>query len=241
MASEQLYLGGIKTIARFCADALFPRFCVRCKKEGSLLCDKCFVEWTPALVEHVCRVCLVPSAFGATCKRCTSTGTPDLVQHQFQYADPVVRELIQSWKYHFDQTGWEHLRKHLSLGLPVLKRTIELYDVEAITPLPLYYQRRCERGFDQSELLARYLSKECRIEFAEFLKRTRGTGKQADRSTDARKKEMMLNPFVSSSTVPKSVLLVDDVWTTGATASAATAALKKRGVETVFVYTLAKG
>lgn len=199
-------------------DAVFPRFCLRCEKEGSLLCDVCFALWDPA----------------------DSFVEKDLVA-LFPYADPVARDLIRSWKYHFDQSAWEILKRKMRPRLHMLMQKALVRDIQAIIPLPLHETRLCERGFDQAMLTATFLSEELGIPIVNGLYRLRSTGKQSERSTDERKEEMKRSPFLAMEQIPSSVLLVDDVWTTGATAKAGIEILKRSGAEKVTVFTIAKG
>ena len=118
--------------------------------------------------------------------------------------------------------------------------------VEAIVPLPLSKQRKCERGFDQAEEIAKWLSKLTGVPMMSLLEKRRTVGHQADRSVEERLAAMVDSPFSFSaspdpSSCPQRVLLVDDVWTTGATMAAGARTLKAAGVEEVFGLTLARG
>jgi ComF family protein len=114
-------------------------------------------------------------------------------------------------------------------------------EVQAIIPLPLHESRLCERGFDQAVVVAKMLSRETGLPIKESLYRTRTTGKQSERSTDERKQEMRDSPFLAIESVPGSVILVDDVYTTGATSAAAVEALKRAGARRVLIFTIAQG
>lgn len=118
-----------------------------------------------------------------------------------------------------------------------------MHRVEVIVPLPLSRKRRCERGFDQAVEIAAWLSRITSIRMQPLLVRGHRDGHQAERSTDERKKAMLSSPFTVPLTpsLPRRVLLVDDVWTTGATMDAGARTLKLAGVEEVYGFTLAKG
>ncbi len=199
-------------------DAVFPRFCVRCESEGSLLCDSCLGEWEPTQLES----------------------DADLFS-LFPYADSVVRDLVRAWKYHFDQSAWEILQRKMRPRMHTVMQMAVAREAQAIIPLPLYESRLCERGFDQAVETAKLLSKETGLPVQESLYRTRATGKQSERSTDERKREMLDSPFIAIEQIPKSVILVDDVYTTGATSAAAVDALKRAGAKRVLIFTIAKG
>lgn len=199
-------------------NAVFPRFCIRCNKEGNLLCKRCMVLWEP-------RVPIIQNDNVA----------------MFAYADPVVRDLVRAWKYHFDFSAWQVLQIKMQSRLNHIVGLIDAHKIEAIVPLPLYEKRLCERGFDQAVEIANFLSVELNIPVIHVLHRKKSTGKQSERSTEDRKKYMQKSPFIAIQKSPKSVLLVDDVWTTGATSKAATLALKSAGAEKVIIFTIARG
>lgn len=159
------------------------------------------------------------------------------------YADPVARQLITAWKYRYDTSAWEILRRKLAPSFGSFGLTLGLCHVEAIVPLPLSRKRRCERGFDQADEIAKWLSRLVGIPVRPLLARTHRDGHQAERSVDERQKAMLASPFCLPLTVdiPRRVLLVDDVWTTGATMDAGARTLKSAGVEEVFGFALAKG
>ncbi len=213
------------SIKKNAVEALFPRFCVRCKQEGCLLCDDCFVSWNSYSSSRIERV------------------SKDIEFHffSFAYADKITRNLICAWKYEYDLSAWEILKRKIIPELSFINQVVSSNGIEAIIPVPLHRRRFMERGFDQAEEISHFLCKELKIAHRPILQRVRRTGKQAERSEKQRVKTMIESPFVCLAEAPKSVLLIDDVWTTGSTASAAAKALRNAGVEKVIVYTLAKG
>ena len=119
-----------------------------------------------------------------------------------------------------------------------------------ILPVPLHSSRQLERGFDQAELLARGLVRALRRESewqslrveTRCLRRTRATLPQSGLSLVARRENVR---GVFAVTDPKrvedrTVVLVDDVMTTGATLSACAASLKAAGARRVFALTVAR-
>lgn len=223
------------------ADAVFPRFCVRCNHEGVLLCASCKADWNPTPPKLACYLCEKPSAFGFTCSGCASEDTPESLISGFYYADPVVNRLLRIWKYHFDQTAQDLLLKAADRDSNSLDQAIAFIQPDVIAHIPLHRRKLCERGFDQAEVIAEVLSEHYGIQRARLLSRIRYTDPQAERSIGERKMQMTENPFSAiGAHVPESILLVDDVWTTGATALAAVRELKHAGAKRVCVYTLAR-
>ena len=113
---------------------------------------------------------------------------------------------------------------------------------DVIVPVPLHTRRLRERGYNQASLLARELGKGVGLPVLEnALNRVRDTAPQVDLNTEERK-ENVHGAFhcPDDRLAGKRVLLVDDVYTTGATLEACSLALKQRGVRTVWALTLAR-
>jgi ComF family protein len=224
-------------------EAVFPRFCVSCKAEGSLLCRVCDEGWNPER----------PKVLES--KEDGVDGDVSKLWAALPYANPIARELITSWKYNYDTSAWAILRRRLAPQISHLMLTLAMYRVEAIVPLPLANQRRCERGFDQSVEIAKWLGVLTNLPVQNLLVRKHTVGHQADRRVGERLQAMVDSPFSLAKNLGKiekshnkrpdpsfqRVLLVDDVWTTGATMSAGARTLKNEGIEEVFGFVLARG
>ncbi|RMD51916.1 ComF family protein [Candidatus Parcubacteria bacterium] len=203
------------------ADYIFPRFCVSCGKEGGLLCSVCGIDW-----------------------RANNLFAKNNGKHffSFNYANPIARDLIKAWKYDFDQSAWQILQEKLTLNLFCLADYIKVMQIKALLPIRLHPRRLRERGFDQAVEIANFLANCLHIPVLPILKRIRYTKQQVKvMDTKTRVAAMRDNPFIIEADVPANVMLVDDVWTTGATAKAAARAVKRAGAKEVFFYTLAKG
>jgi competence protein ComFC len=217
---------GVSKFINSIENAVFPRFCIRCQDEGSLLCSKCITDWVYSIPERA-----------------------DGVFSHFYYADPVARGLIHAWKYHFDVSAWNILKHVLERDIYQLIDFLRVHEIDYIVPIPLYKRRACERGFDQAKEIANFISWTAGVPCKDMLFRFRSTGRQAERSVLDRKREMLALPFriidpsffIGQAGKGYRVLLVDDVWTTGATAKAASTVLKSACAEEVHYYTLAKG
>ena len=221
----------VKKIFQVLARACFPRFCLSCKKEGRLLCEDCIANYQSSIFDRVDRFNVVDET------------TPKAHIFNFMYADPIIRGLICAWKYEYDQTAWNILKRLLSPRLTRIKQIVEEERIQVIVPLCLHNQKENLRGFDQSVEIARFLENQLKIDYIYLIEKIEETGKQAEKNDKERVLSMKKSPFkiVSAMFVPKNILLVDDVWTTGATAGAAIKTLKSAGAENIWVYTLAKG
>lgn len=194
-------------------DALFPRVCVSCKQEGKLLCEGC-------------RADLVVD------------GPP------FAYANPIIRQLVCAWKYDGDGEALRVLCGFLHGRLESLRLHVRAMNVDAIVPMPLSLWKERWRGFHQTKQLAHMLGAMLALPVCDALERKHGWRAQASMAREHRKgslkkgKVMWVRDGVE---LPKAVLLIDDVETTGATLDVAEAALREAGVETVVRWTLARG
>jgi ComF family protein len=112
---------------------------------------------------------------------------------------------------------------------------------DAITPVPLHWRRRWRRGFNQSDLLARVVSRRTGIPVVHALRRARATATQARLSNSARRRNVAAafrrkGPILDG----RRILLIDDVMTTGSTAAACASVLKRAGASRVALLTVAR-
>jgi ComF family protein len=147
-----------------------------------------------------------------------------------------------------------HGREYLGNGLgALLARTWEALpepDSAIVTPVPLHPSRRRQRGFNQAELLARGLVRRLRKEeglhglrfVASSLRRLRATVPQVGLSVSARRENVsgVFSVGRPEEVRNRTVVVIDDVMTTGATLSACAAALKRAGASRVLALSLAR-
>jgi ComF family protein len=149
----------------------------------------------------------------------------------------TLRELIHLYKYGGIRTLWQPLAGLLAAALPL----DESFD--AVTPVPLHWRRRWQRGFNQSELLAREIARRRGVPVVAALRRVRPTRTQAALSNTERRRNVAaaFGCRRGAQTLPgRRVLLIDDVMTTGSTAAACARALKQAGAAKVVLLTLAR-
>lgn len=131
-------------------------------------------------------------------------------------------------------------REDLGFALSVLFEGCATPRTDCVAPIPLHTARLRERGFDQARLLAAGAAARFRLPFASLLTRVRPTGQQVGRDRLARERNLRGAFGASEAARGKRVCLIDDVLTTGATASAAAEALLRAGAARVEVRTLAR-
>jgi ComF family protein len=115
---------------------------------------------------------------------------------------------------------------------------------DVLVPVPLHWRRRWQRGYNQSAALCRGLATSLGVPFhLSWLRRVRHTPRQTNNPTPAERKANVRGAFRARSRAPlagRTILLVDDVMTTGATASEAARALRAGGASRVVVAVLAR-
>ncbi len=154
----------------------------------------------------------------------------------------TLSEAIHILKYQKRQAMAKYLNAVITNVL--LQR---LTDSDIIIPVPLHKKRLNERGFNQSLLIAHHLSNRLSIPLCmDGLQRTRWTRPQIELSRDERLKNVrgafaVRADFKPAHTIKdKRVILVDDVYTTGATVNECAKVLKKAGASEVVVFTIAR-
>lgn len=205
------------------------------------VCSSCLAKPKPIEAEHFCVQCRSPflSAYPldeeGRCGLCRRGVRGFDAAYSFGFFEGELRELIHLFKYGRVQTLARPLGRLLSIALP----RESSFDV--IVPMPLHWRKRWQRGFNQSELLARDLGRRTRIRVMNALRRVRNTSSQAG-LTSAKRRQNVSGAFRArkNSLEGKSVLLVDDVMTTGATAASCARALKVSGARQVTLLTLAR-
>ncbi len=149
----------------------------------------------------------------------------------------AVAEAIHLFKYS-GKADWA-----VPLGRLMASRVGEFGSVDAIVPVPLHPRRLREREFNQSLLLAWEVGKRCGAPvLADHLRRLRWTKPQVELSGGERRKNVRRAFGVHNThgIQGRSILVVDDVLTTGATVNECAHALKRAGARKVFILTLAR-
>ncbi len=147
-----------------------------------------------------------------------------------------LRKLVQLFKYDRVRPLETHFGKLMAIALPREER------FDLIVPMPLHWRRRWERGYNQAALLAREISKRWNAPVKNLVRRRRATKPQAG-LTNAKRRANVAGAFRMKPGIRLDgmrVLLVDDVLTTGATASACARVLKRAGARQVTLLTVAR-
>ncbi|MBN2564726.1 MAG: ComF family protein, partial [Candidatus Eisenbacteria bacterium] len=184
---------------------------------------------------HLCEICRASLKPRLLTMEATCFHGSRPVHHAFPF-EPPVRNLILALKYAGRVSVVEELT---ALSLPVVSNLVAA-GIDSVEAVPLHRVRRRERGFNQSELLARRLAAETGCPMSSALSRSMNTRPQVNLPRDQRLKNP-LGAFVVEEgvRVQGSVLLLDDVVTTGATMSSAAKALMDAGAREVVCFAIA--
>ena len=142
-----------------------------------------------------------------------------------------MRRIVGAWK----ERG---LRGLAAWAAAVLVDALPPADAP-VTFVPADRDRRLRRGHHSAEALARELAAAWNLPVAPLLVRARGSPRQRELTRDQRRRNVAA-AFAARPGVPVRVVLVDDVYTTGATANAAASALRQAGARRVEVVTFAR-
>jgi ComF family protein len=218
-------------------DFFFPRRCVECGKLGDFLCDSCRQK-LPRLLRPFCQQCGKPESSGGLCAACWGRQTDiDGIRSVFRF-EGAVRHAIYGLKY--------HNLKAISGCLSVLMANYLQDDpmqAEVLIPVPLHPRRLRERGYNQASLLAKKLGKLIALPILDgSLCRLKDSLPQARTATVEERRINVEKAFAcrDEKIYGKSVILIDDVCTSGATLESCAMALKAAGAVSVWGLTLAR-
>lgn len=215
-------------------EALFPVHCVACGKEGEWWCAICRTKDSSPRVGSFCPICR--AAVYATCFDCRVMSPLDSTASLYVYqAENQIGQLIRTFKY-------QHAASLVELWKELLEVDQAVYNAPVVIPVPLFAARERDRDYNQAALLAKIIADKYNFPLdLTNLARVKNTKQQATLGKGERL-ENVLDAFAwQGGIVPREVLLVDDVFTTGATMQACAEVLKKHGVELVHGFTVASG
>ncbi|MBF0370509.1 MAG: ComF family protein [Magnetococcales bacterium] len=232
----------LSRVAHGFVDLLFPTICAGCRErvgEVDRLCDGC-LDALPPQPENICLRCgEVTAEVRDGCGRCLNDPwRSDAVYCPFAY-EGLIKDLIIGFKFG-DHSEWAPLLA--GLAWQRLSKALQWEEADAVMPIPLHWPRLIHRRFNQSALLARELARYLdRPLVTSGLKRIKMTLPQTQLDLAGRIRNVKGAFRADRRQVEgRSLLLVDDVMTTGATTAEAVAALKKAGANRVAVVCLSR-
>lgn len=235
-------------------DWLYPPRCRACGegipgREREVFCAPCRAQLR--VISHpLCAVCGRPFPDSAgddrTCGVCLArpphfSWARSWVRYpREEAAEDPLRRVVQKFKYGRKVSLGKPLGRLLALGC---REFLSSCEADLIMPVPLHPQRLRWRGFNQSLLLARQVGRAYGVPVDPFsLQRSRPTPPQTQLSEEERRKNMRgaFAVRAGETLAGRAILLIDDVYTSGATVNECSRTLKKNGAKKVFVLTLAR-
>jgi predicted amidophosphoribosyltransferase len=211
-------------------DLLLPQRCVVCGSGGTQLCAGCREE-LPRIEPPLCARCGAPTVWPVErCRECAGRRLGFATARAAVGYDDGARRLVHAWK----ERG---LRRLAAEAAALVAERVPPPEVDALTFVPSDRARRLKRGHNPAERLARELGAAWELPCLPLLERTRG-GRQRGRSATERRS--VRGAFRAIATAPRAVAVIDDVYTTGATAAATATVLRASGARRVEAITFAR-
>lgn len=235
-------------------DLFFPAFCFGCQKEGVFLCQDCKETLDISDFNYcLCSKNPIRILTGSTnnpqgkCSRCSAKNLHGLFSALPYKEKTLTKKLIHNFKYEPYVKGLakplaEILIEHL---IRTGKNTDQIWENGILVPVPLDKKKLKNRGYNQSEELAKELSEIIKIPvLTDILIKIKQTKPQMELSKEEREKNLKgafaVKPAFASELRRGKVFLVDDVYTTGSTMEECAKILKQSGAETVWGITVAR-
>jgi ComF family protein len=213
-------------------DLLLPQRCTVCSLPGSQLCGGCR-SGLPRIEPPLCARCGAPTAWPvARCRECSGRRLAFASARAAVRYDDGVRRLVAAWK----ERG---LRRLAGAAADVVVEAIERPSVAALVFVPPDRDRMLKRGHHAADRLAAELAVRWELPVEPLLARA-GPAPRQRGLTRAERRRNLASAFAVRSRAPARIALVDDVYTTGATAHFAASALRKAGARRVEVVTFAR-
>jgi predicted amidophosphoribosyltransferase len=214
-------------------ELLLPQRCLACGRSGAAFCAAC-LDALVRLAPPLCERCGAPTSWPVRrCSECTGRRLAfESARAAVAYDEPV-RRLVAGWKEH-------GLRSLAAVAAAATAGALEPPDVAALTFVPPDRDRLLRRGHHPAERLARELGERWRLPVVEAIARTSTTPRPRQRGSRLAERRRNVRGAFTATEPPRDVCLVDDVYTSGATASAAASALRRAGARRVVVVTFAR-
>lgn len=228
----------LKKAKEFLLEIFFPKMCLVCGNEdANWVCAPCNTKLQPKSLKS-CPICL-KTQDSFLCSPCRQKTPLSSLTYCFSYEDKRISRLIHAFKY-------QNIQELSEFFAQKIFQKISYYPFSQdwiIVPIPLHWQRKNERGYNQAELIACDLSKLLKVPAETMaLTRKRYTKTQTQFSKEERSKNLTNSFFVKDpeKVQNKNILLLDDVATTLATLETCATELKNAGAQNIWAVTIAR-
>ncbi len=240
----------LKKAENLILDGIFPIYCVSCgdflaNEKNAHICDKCLKKITinSALFCPICFKRL--SQFdNKKCLHSNKKSNLDFLGYATSYENTSVRDLIHNYKYRFAKKIKISLAQIL---IHYLSKSLSNEDEYCIIPLPLHHSRFNWRGFNQTEEIGKIVVEYFHWPiFTNVLLRKKKTSEQAEIKEKEKRQENLKNAFILNNKIDlekiknKKIILLDDVYASGATLEEAAKTLKTAGFKKIIGIVVAK-
>lgn len=207
----------LHTCHNFILGILFPKRCFLCKKENEIICNICLSNISLAVE------------------------TPyDFIHSHFSYRDKNLKKIIHSAKYFHRKDLFEPL---INKSIDEIKDKLSENKNYILIPIPMPIFRKMLRGYNQAEIISKIYSRKLNIPYSKnILFRKKDTTRQIKSKNKSDRLKNQKGSFVVnnlSEIKDKTIILVDDITTTGSTLNEARNVFIKEGVKDVIAVTLA--
>lgn len=224
-------------------DLVFPKTCLGCSSDGKYLCSDCVKKAIPA--KPLCPYCMRPSIDGATHAKCQKKYSLDGLISIWKYQG-AIRKAVLSLKYKYSTEVGRELTDCFTNVLKIHNSLSTIPNSSILVPVPLHWHKENVRGFNQSIEVGKSVSLVMGWRFApDLLVKKQSTVSQTELGGEARRQNLKnvfsVNPAYKPTLLNlKSVIIFDDVVTTGSTLREVAEVLKKAGVIKVWGLTIAR-
>jgi len=232
----------LSNIGREALRIVLPSSCIACGRDVpwrdrvASCCGPCWRS-LPRIESGKCRSCALPLTSGSLCINCTVDPVPVEWCDAWGEYRGVLRHVLRAFKFE----RHDFLDSHLAALLEQTLRARGDLSFDVILAVPMHSSKRRRRGYNQAELLAVALSKKTAIPFDGKILSKRGEKETQSTLTRAARAANVRDVFEASSRADEqSILLVDDICTTGETFRACARELLRRGASRVCAISLAK-
>lgn len=239
------YMWKTNQIKNFVLDIIFPQFCIQCGKEGGCLCPDCF-ELIDILEYQFCPVCGKRLIGQSVCNGCVEKTNLDGIFSASFYANFIIKKSVARLKYEPYLKNLSKIFADLIITHFFLLDNNRIRDVlqnSILIPVPISKEKRKIRNFNQAEEIARELSDRLNLPLCcDVLLKIKSTPPQVGLPSWQREKNVK-NAFVCANPnkmISRKILLIDDVFTTGATMEECARILKESGAREVYAVVAAR-
>ncbi len=226
-------------------DMIFPRRCPVCHEiiapAGRPVCAECEQRLVP-VTEPYCMKCGKPVKKDEEeyCRECRGKKQSFTKGRAVFVYDEVMKKSIYRFKYGGRQEYAGFYAREIE---KCLGEKIGAWGAQALIPVPLHKSRLNARGYNQAELIAKELGKRTGIPvYSKYMKRIKRTAVQKNLNAAERENNLKKAFKIERNDVKlKSVILIDDIYTTGSTINAAAQCLQGAGITDIYFIVLSIG